>query len=168
MHTNPAAFSAGLGRPGQSARSLAGLAGLLPLYVGLGKTRQILLKPARISANEALEMGIVDEVVPRHMIEQAAQRRARDLADLDPCVVRSVKRLLRRQLPNLQQHFEAECQEMKRAFQYTREEGPGRDLGAGNNEAFDPDEERSKSSPSDRGPVADVTWDDGRMVRSEL
>lgn len=70
-----AQFAAGFGRIGLVAD--LGLLHTLPLRVGHGRARQILLYGERTGAEEALRIGLVDHVVPPGTALEAALARAR-------------------------------------------------------------------------------------------
>jgi enoyl-CoA hydratase/carnithine racemase len=54
---------------------------LLPRLVGLGNAMDLLLSGRKIDAAEALRLGLVQRVLPRTRVLQAAQAYARDIAD---------------------------------------------------------------------------------------
>ena len=54
---------------------------LLPRLVGLGNAMDLLLSGRKIDAAEALRLGLVQRVVPRAQVLQAAQAYATDIAD---------------------------------------------------------------------------------------
>jgi 1,4-dihydroxy-2-naphthoyl-CoA synthase len=64
---------------------------LLPRIVGEKKAREILYQCKRYTAAEALEMGLVNEVVPADDFEDAIVRTTRDLLAKSPSVIRALK-----------------------------------------------------------------------------
>lgn len=87
-----AQFAAGFGRVGLIAD--LGLPHTLPLRVGHGRARQILLYGERIGAEEALRIGLVDHVVPGGTALEAALTRARLFHDMAALPVAMTKRWL--------------------------------------------------------------------------
>ena len=87
-----AQFAAGFGRVGLVAD--LGLPHTLPLRVGHGRARQILLYGERLGAEEALRIGLVDHVVPGGTALEAALERARMFADMAPLPVAMTKQWL--------------------------------------------------------------------------
>src|SRR5439155_10620776 len=59
--------------------------------VGVGRARQLVLTGARLRAAEALEIGLVQEVVPAPELDRAAERAVSFLARLPPAAVASAK-----------------------------------------------------------------------------
>ncbi len=74
----------------------AGSVEMLKLLVGHRNAERVLSSGAMYSAEEALRMGLVDQVVPEADLEKEADRVARDYATRDPDAFRSIKGLLRR------------------------------------------------------------------------
>jgi enoyl-CoA hydratase len=62
-----------------------------PWDLGIRKAKQILFENRFIHAAEALELGLVTEVVPRANLEQAALAQARRFAENDPLTLRMLK-----------------------------------------------------------------------------
>lgn len=60
-------------------------------WVGPARARQILIARATLTAEDALGLGLVDEIVAPEALEAAVTRRERDLADIRPDVVREVR-----------------------------------------------------------------------------
>ncbi|HXG05198.1 MAG TPA: enoyl-CoA hydratase-related protein [Candidatus Binatia bacterium] len=63
----------------------------LPRLVGRGKALELILTGARIGAEEALRIGLVERVVPAAEVLREAQALARALADKAPLAVRYAK-----------------------------------------------------------------------------
>ena len=68
---------------------------LVPLAAGYHKAAEKLLLGEPISAEEALEMGIVNRIVPPGEVLELALRQARRFQALPPVAVRETKRLLK-------------------------------------------------------------------------
>lgn len=87
-----ARFAAGFGRIGLMPD--LGLPHTLPLRVGQGRARQILLYHGQVSAPEAERIGIVDQVVPRGHALTVALEKARFLAEQAPAPMALTKQML--------------------------------------------------------------------------
>ena len=68
---------------------------LLPRLVGEAKARELLLSARKISAHEAVEIGLVDAVAGDGELIERAKETARSLAACSPAVVAALKRALR-------------------------------------------------------------------------
>jgi enoyl-CoA hydratase/carnithine racemase len=66
----------------------------LPRLIGMGRAAQVLLTGEKISAQSALEMGLVTKVVPSEILFQEALETARMLVTNAPISVRLVKQVL--------------------------------------------------------------------------
>jgi 2-oxoglutaroyl-CoA hydrolase len=66
----------------------------LARLVGLGRAKDIVLRGRRISAEEALALGLVTEVVPIGELDAAVSRVVDDLARLSPLALAMAKRVL--------------------------------------------------------------------------
>ena len=84
------------------------LACLLPAYVGFGKASELLLEGRDIAAAEALELGLVNRVVPAGRLEAAALEVAREAAAKPQQAVAAVKALLTQSLVGLSAHYDLE------------------------------------------------------------
>ncbi|MDB5360978.1 MAG: caiD [Rhodospirillales bacterium] len=71
-----------------------GLLQTLPLRIGQGRARQMMLYGEAVGAAAALEMGLIDQVVPPGMALAAAIERARLFADTAPLPVGLAKQYL--------------------------------------------------------------------------
>jgi enoyl-CoA hydratase/carnithine racemase len=70
-----------------------GIAWLLPRVIGTGRAMDLLLSGRVFLAEEALELGVVNRVVPREGVVQAAVAYARDLAEnCSPLAMGTMKR----------------------------------------------------------------------------
>ncbi len=74
----------------------AGSAEMLKLLVGHRMAETVLLSGAMYSAEEALQMGLVDQVVSEEELEAETTKIAGEYAAKDPDAYRSIKALLRR------------------------------------------------------------------------
>jgi enoyl-CoA hydratase len=71
---------------------------ILPWLVGPKRAKEILLTGAdRIAAQEALDIGLINRVVPAAEVEAAAMALARHIAVIDPDLVQRTKRAINRQ-----------------------------------------------------------------------
>jgi enoyl-CoA hydratase len=69
-------------------------AALLPLLIGWGRTRRLLLTGETIDAAQALAWGLVEEVVPDDALDAAVERVVADILACGPNAVRLQKRLI--------------------------------------------------------------------------
>ena len=81
---------------------------LLPAYVGYATASRLLLEGLDVPVAQALELGIVDEVVPVEELEAAAVEVARRMAAKPWQAVAAVKQLLTQSLLGLTAHYELE------------------------------------------------------------
>ncbi len=88
--------SAELGLPEVKPRGLPGSGGLirLPLIVGDPGARRLAMLGEVIPADEARDVGLVDEIVADESVVQRATELASRLAERAPATVRAVKRIL--------------------------------------------------------------------------
>ncbi len=87
-----ARLGAGFGKIGLMAD--LGLPHTLPLRVGQGKARQILLYHEQMTATEAERIGLVDHVVPKGHALAMAMEKARFLAEQAPAPMALTKQML--------------------------------------------------------------------------
>ena len=71
-------------------------AALLPQLIGWGRTRELLLFGENLGAAEALEWGLVEQVVPADGLDAAIEARLDQLAQCTPGAVRLQKALIRK------------------------------------------------------------------------
>jgi 2-(1,2-epoxy-1,2-dihydrophenyl)acetyl-CoA isomerase len=76
-----------------------GISATLAYRVGPGRARQLLLSGRTIDADEALEIGLLDEIVADQELEEVALARAVGLAALPREALALAKRMLRRAAP---------------------------------------------------------------------
>ena len=113
-----AAFAASFVRIGLTADT--GLLHTLPRRVGSGRARALLLTARRVGADEALAIGLVDEVVDDGTALERAVALAADLAALGRDAVAATRRVLCDQPTDLESVLAAERDE-----QVTLMAGPG-------------------------------------------
>jgi enoyl-CoA hydratase/carnithine racemase len=77
------------------ASVFAGSVEMLAAVTGRPMAERILLTGAMYGAEQALDMGLVDEVTPPEEVAAAAERHCRELAAGDAAAFRSIKSLLR-------------------------------------------------------------------------
>jgi enoyl-CoA hydratase/carnithine racemase len=85
--------------PGHAALGLApemGLSWILPRLLGTGRAFDLLTRRTPVEADEALTLGLVEQVVEPTELLDAALARAESLAALPPLAVRAAKRLTQR------------------------------------------------------------------------
>jgi 2-oxoglutaroyl-CoA hydrolase len=66
----------------------------LARLVGLGRAKDVVMRRRRIDAQQALDWGLVSEVVPAAELDAAADRVLADLDQLSPLALRMAKRVL--------------------------------------------------------------------------
>jgi len=93
-----------------------GLLYMLPAYVGLGRAASLVMRAREIGAEEALELGIVDQLAPDDRLDVSAEVIAAEAAKCCPATVGAAKRLLNRHLPPLDAYFADEMREIERAI----------------------------------------------------
>lgn len=75
-----------------------GAAYLLPRFVGLGRATELLMLGERVEAEEAVRIGLANEVVPGDRLAERARELARRLADGPHLAYAATKMLLSREL----------------------------------------------------------------------
>jgi len=68
---------------------------LLPRIVGWSKAAELLFTARTLKANEALDLGLVSQVVPAEALHDAAMGMAAEIAANAPLAIRASKRLMR-------------------------------------------------------------------------
>ncbi len=71
-----------------------GVTVLLPQAVGVRAARRLLLTAAKVDADEALRIGLLDEIVPAGTLEEQSMKLARRFARAPQRAIRTAKRLL--------------------------------------------------------------------------
>ena len=77
------------------------LSATLPRAVGQQKAMELLYTGRRITGEEALAMGLVDQLVPLHELREAARAFAREIAISAPLAVTSIRKTVRGDMPAL-------------------------------------------------------------------
>lgn len=90
---------------------------------------RLLLSKEDVSAEQALELGLVDGVVPRGELERAAIEAAEMLSSAPPSTVAGIKRLLRFTLGDVEEFLELENREISIAARQRQSSGGGRGRG---------------------------------------
>ncbi len=90
-----------------------GLTYFLPHYLGIGEAQRLLFGPGRLSAEEALELSLIHEIVPADALRDRAHERARELAQGPTRAYGAIKRLL---LAAYHQPLEAQLSLERRAM----------------------------------------------------
>ena len=88
----------GLPEVGLGIIPAAGGTQLLPRIAGRAKALEMLLAGSRISAQEACQIGLVNQVVPYHDLVSAAGKMAKKIASCDPIAIRCAKEAINRGL----------------------------------------------------------------------
>ena len=91
-------FACAYGRIGASPDG--GMTYMLPRVVGPAKALELLLNDPNLSAQDALEAGLVSEVVPADALIERAEEKAAKLAAKAPHYVRTAKMLIAQSLGN--------------------------------------------------------------------
>ena len=105
--SDEAAFVCAYGRIGASPDG--GMTYFLPRVVGPGRAVELLLNDPMLSAQQALEAGLVAEVVPADRLAARAREKAEKLAAKAPHYVRMCKRLVGESLDHsLAEHLQLE------------------------------------------------------------
>ena len=117
-----------------------GITHTLPRVVGMQKATLMCLTGRRIKAEEALEWGLVDEVVPLAELREAAMRLAKEIAENAPLAVEVTRATLRAELDDMvksqtgREHAEQAVLRKTRDFEEgvraVRERRPGNFIGA--------------------------------------
>jgi enoyl-CoA hydratase/carnithine racemase len=68
---------------------------LLPRLIGWGKTAELYFRARTLNAQESLEMGLVNAVVPSGELMDTAMQWAQEVADNAPLAVQTTKRMMR-------------------------------------------------------------------------
>lgn len=71
---------------------------LLPRIVGAGRAADMCLRGTAVRANEAVQIGLISEVVPRDKLQQRGRELALELAQAAPLAYAAVKQALHRGL----------------------------------------------------------------------
>jgi enoyl-CoA hydratase/carnithine racemase len=92
-----------------------GLTHTLPRLIGGQRAAEMFLTGKRVSAHEALEIGLVDRVVPAEVLQDAASTIAEDIAANGPLAVQATRATLRADLAGaVRRRTELEWSEQRR------------------------------------------------------
>ncbi len=86
----------GLPEVGLGIIPAAGGTQTLPRAIGVARALEMLLTNRRLSSEEALSRGLVNQVVPKNKLLETAEKVARRIASFDPEAVRSAKQAVLR------------------------------------------------------------------------
>ena len=89
-----------------------GSAFFLSKMLGYNKAKQLLMSEKIFNALEALEMGIVDQVVPYSQLEEEAHKIARDFSKRSMRSLEGIKRLINYTMKDIQDYLEFESFEL--------------------------------------------------------
>ena len=78
-----------------SSSVFAGSVEMMRLWLGQKRAETALLRGAMYSAEEALQLGLIDQISERDNLEDEAMKKAREYAAQDSAAFRSIKKLLR-------------------------------------------------------------------------
>ena len=84
--------------------------------LGYSQTKQLLMSEKDIDALEALEMGIVDQVVPYNKLEETAIQTAQDFAKMSIRSLVGIKRLINYSIKDIQNYLDFESYEILRTM----------------------------------------------------
>ena len=82
---------------------------LLPQQVGYRKAAELLMLGKPVKAEEALEIGFINSIVPKDQLMQTAQATAKTLAAKPPRALRQTKSLLRRRAEAMDERIAVEA-----------------------------------------------------------
>lgn len=66
----------------------------LPRLIGVGRAKQLIYTSAKITANEAMQIGLVEEVVDKEQLMQTAIEIANQIAENGPIAVKQAKKAI--------------------------------------------------------------------------
>ena len=107
-----------LPEPRVGLAALAGGIHRLPRQIGLKRAMGILLTGRRVPAQEAMELGIVNEVVPQDKLMEAARAWAQQILECAPLSVRASKEAAMQglELASLEEATSVRTEQMRRMF----------------------------------------------------
>jgi enoyl-CoA hydratase len=113
-----AADSAHFGQPEITLGSIPGWGGTqrLPLLVGLGRARELILTGRIIDAAEAERIGLANQVVPSGELMEVARERAARIASLAPVALALAKDAIRQVEGDLAAGLRIEREHVARTF----------------------------------------------------
>jgi len=96
---------------------------ILPRLVGVKKAKEMLFTGNFISAQEALDIGLVNKVVPHDRLEAAALEMADNILSCDQISVRKIKRMIDEGMKDLEAGLIFEKLEARRWYEQIEMEG---------------------------------------------
>ena len=93
---------------------IGGGAFFLSKLLGRGVANQVLLLEDAISAERALQLGIVDQVIADNLLEETALHAARTVSQVHPRTLGGVKRLTNFSVKELKEYLARETEELQR------------------------------------------------------
>lgn len=97
---------------------MGGSAFFLSSLLGYSKTKQLLMSDKEINASEALEIGIVDQVVPYDKLEETAIQTAQDWTRQSTRSLLGIKRLVNYTLKDLKDYLNFESDEFLKTIDF--------------------------------------------------
>ena len=94
------------------------LAFFLPRYVGQGKAMELLLTVDYIDAEQALELGLINRIIPAHDFESRCVELAKEAGKLSVPTIKSTKLLSSSYMRELDNYFEAELTLMRQSSRF--------------------------------------------------
>jgi enoyl-CoA hydratase/carnithine racemase len=113
----------------------AGASLLLPQRIGMARASELLLQGKGFSASRALDLGLINAIVPVQALENHAAREAIELASKPRNALRTARRLMRGNREALLAHMRQEAAafaaalqsgEAQKAFQHFMSKGPAK------------------------------------------
>jgi len=101
-----------------------GAAYFLKKRLGHCKAFELLLSEEEITANEALELGLVNKVVPLHSLKERTLERAQAFAKKPPGSLKAIKKLLNFADQDFEDYLELENQELMHILRFTAGKSP--------------------------------------------
>ncbi|HOC94157.1 MAG TPA: enoyl-CoA hydratase/isomerase family protein [bacterium] len=102
---------------------------LISQLLGKGKAYEILLSGEDIAAQQALELGLVNEVVPKEDLESATMKRAEYFAQIPKYTIGGIKRMMNYpHFEALKKYLEQENEVILRIFEKLDFDGPSRSI----------------------------------------
>jgi 2-(1,2-epoxy-1,2-dihydrophenyl)acetyl-CoA isomerase len=84
--------------------------------LGYNRAKELLMSDKDINALEAVEIGIVDQIVPYDKLEEAAIQRAQDLARTSIRSLEGIKKLINYSMKDIQDYLNFESFELLKTF----------------------------------------------------
>ena len=81
---------------------------LLPKYIGLSRSKDLLFRGGRIDSKEALKLGLVSEILPTENFPQACIQELKRMPPIDLHLIKTTKQLMNIYAGELEHYFEFE------------------------------------------------------------